>query len=195
MSTNKVEINNVKNRFLPISESVLKGLEPEPKISDFKILKELGAGSFGHVYLVSHKVTKAQYAIKAIDKRNKTNQEEKPYFRREIEVMYSIHHPNVVKLYGHFEDNTYCYFIMEYIPKGNVYGLIPQDKKKKINTQIVASIMKDVISSVYYLHNMKPMIIHRDIKPENVLLGENLVAKLTDFGQWVIHCCQAYLQL
>ena len=96
MSTNKVEINNVKNRFLPISESVLKGLEPEPKISDFKILKELGAGSFGHVYLVSHKVTKAQYAIKAIDKRNKTNQEEKPYFRREIEVMYSIHHPNVV---------------------------------------------------------------------------------------------------
>jgi serine/threonine protein kinase len=71
---------------------------------------------------------------------------------------------------------------MEYIPKGNVYGLIPQDKKKKINTQIVASIMKDVISSVYYLHNMKPMIIHRDIKPENVLLGENLVAKLTDFG-------------
>ena len=182
MSTNKVEINNVKNRFLPISESVLKGLEPEPKISDFKILKELGAGSFGHVYLVSHKVTKAQYAIKAIDKRNKTNQEEKPYFRREIEVMYSIHHPNVVKLYGHFEDNTYCYFIMEYIPKGNVYGLIPQDKKKKINTQIVASIMKDVISSVYYLHNMKPMIIHRDIKPENVLLGENLVAKLTDFG-------------
>ena len=182
MSTNKVEINNVKNRFLPISESVLKGLEPEPKISDFKILKELGAGSFGHVYLVSHKVTKAQYAIKAIDKRNKTNQEEKPYFRREIEVMYSIHHPNVVKLYGHFEDNTYCYFIMEYIPKGNVYGLIPQDKKKKINTQIVASIMKDVISSVYYLHNMKPMIIHRDIKPENVLLGETLVATLTDFG-------------
>jgi len=182
MSTNKVEINNVKSRFLPIPESVLKGLEPEPKISDFKILKELGAGSFGHVYLVSHKVTKAQYAIKAIDKRNKTNQEEKPYFRREIEVMYRIHHPNVVKLYGHFEDNTYCYFIMEYIPKGNVYGLIPQDKKKKINNQIVASIMKDVISSVYYLHNMKPIIIHRDIKPENVLLGENLVAKLTDFG-------------
>ena len=182
MSDNKIEINHVKNRFLPLPESVAKGLEPEPKITDFQIIKELGAGSFGRVYLVKHKVTKAEYAIKAIDKRDKTNQEEKPYFRREIEVMYKIHHPNVVKLYGHFEDNNYCYFIMEYISKGNVYGLIPSDKKKKINPKVVASLMKDVISAVYYLHNMDPIIIHRDIKPENVLLSENLVAKLTDFG-------------
>ena len=182
MSANKIEINHVKNRFLPLPESVTKGLEPEPKITDFQILKELGAGSFGHVYLVKHKVTKAEYAIKAIDKRNKTNQEEKPYFRREIEVMYKIHHPNVVKLYGHFEDNNYCYFIMEYISKGNVYGLIPSDKKKRINPKVVATLMKDVISAVYYLHNMHPIIIHRDIKPENVLLAENLVSKLTDFG-------------
>ena len=182
MSANKIEINHVKNRFLPLPESVTKGLEPEPKITDFQILKELGAGSFGHVYLVKHKVTKAEYAIKAIDKRNKTNQEEKPYFRREIEVMYKIHHPNVVKLYGHFEDNNYCYFIMEYISKGNVYGLIPSDKKKRINPKVVATLMKDVISAVYYLHNMHPIIIHRDIKPENVLLADSLVAKLTDFG-------------
>ena len=178
----KIEINEVKNRFLPISESVAQGLEPEPKITDFKIIKELGSGSFGRVYLVTHKQTKVQYAIKAIDKRDKSNQEEKPYFRREVEVMYKIHHPNVVKLYGHFEDNNYCYFIMEYISKGNIYGLIPQDKKKRLSTQIVASLMKDVISAVYFLHNMDPPIIHRDIKPENVLLAEGMVAKLTDFG-------------
>ena len=178
----KIEINNVKNRFLPIPESVAKGLEPEPKITDFTIIKELGAGSFGHVYLVTHKKTKVQYAIKAIDKRNKTNIEEKPYFRREVEVMYKIHHPNVVKLYGHFEDNNYCYFIMEYISKGNIYGLISQDKKKRLSAQVVASLIKDVISAVYFLHNMNPPIIHRDIKPENVLLAEGLVAKLTDFG-------------
>ena len=182
----KIEINNVKNRFLPIPQSVAQGLEPEPKITDFKIIKELGAGSFGHVYLCTHKATKVQYAIKAIDKRNKSNIEEKPYFRREVEVMYKIHHPNVVKLYGHFEDNNYCYFIMEYISKGNVYSLISQDKKKRINAQIVASLMKDVISAVYFLHNMHPPIIHRDIKPENVLLAEGMVAKLTDFG-WSNH--------
>ena len=120
--------------------------------------------------------------IEEFVKRNKTNQEEKPYFRREVEVMYKIHHPNVVKLYGHFEDNNYCYFIMEYISKGNVYNLLPTDKKKRLSTKVCANIIKDVISAVYFLHNMKPPIIHRDIKPENVLLNEGLVAKLTDFG-------------
>ena len=176
------KLNKVKNRFLPIPESVEKGLEHEAKITDFEILKELGSGSFGNVYLVRHKETKAEYAIKAIDKRNKTNLEEYPYFRREIEVMYKIHHPNIVKLFGHFEDNNYCYFIMEYIPKGNIYNLIPTDKKKRLSTKVCASIIKDVISAVYFLHNMKPPIIHRDIKPQNVLLSEGLVAKLTDFG-------------
>ena len=182
MTTNKIEFNNVKNRFLPKPQSVLKGLEPEPKIKDFEILKELGNGSFGRVFLARHNKTRVLYAIKAIDKKNKTNIEEKPYFRRELEVMYKIHHPNVVKLFGHFEDNNYCYFIMEYINKGNVYNLLTLDKKRQLSTKFVASIMKDVISATYFLHYMNPPIIHRDIKPENVLLNEGIVAKLTDFG-------------
>ena len=182
MNTNKKELNNVKNRFLPKPQSVLKGLEPEPKIKDFEMLKELGCGSFGRVFLARHLKTRALYAIKAIDKKDKTNIEEKPYFRRELEVMYKIHHPNVVKLFGHFEDNNYCYFIMEYISKGNVYNLLTLDKKKQISPKVVATIMKDVISAVYFLHNMNPPIIHRDIKPENVLLNEGIIAKLTDFG-------------
>ena len=182
MSSNKLELNNVKNRFLPITQSVIRGLESEPKIKDFEIIKELGFGSFGRVFLAKHRITKAQYAIKVIDKKNKTNIEEKPYFRRELEVMYKIHHPNVVKLFGHFEDNNYCYFIMEYINKGNVYSLLTLDKKRKLSPQVVASIIKDVTIAVYFLHNMNPPIIHRDIKPENVLLNEGLIAKLTDFG-------------
>ena len=174
--------NNVINRFLPIPESVLKGLESEPKITDFTLIKELGVGSFGRVLLVQHNLTQAQYAIKAIDKRNKANIQEKPYFRREIEIMYRIHHPNVVKLFGHFEDNTYCYFIMEYIAGGNIYSYVPKNGIHTISTQQVASIIKDVISATYFLHHMYPPIIHRDIKPENVLLGDNMRAKLTDFG-------------
>ena len=174
--------NNSENRLLPINESVLKGLEPETRINDFNILKELGSGAFGRVYLVEHKTTKVKYAIKAIDKRNKSNLDQKSYFRREIEVMYKLNHPNIVKLYGHFEDNIYCYFLMEYIPKGNLYGLMPKDKKKRINTKVIAQIIKDIICGLYYLHNMNPPIIHRDIKPENILLAEGLKAKITDFG-------------
>ena len=66
--------NNVKDRFLPLPESPSKGLEHEAKIMDFDIIRELGSGSFSNVYLVKHKETQAEYAIKSIDKRNKTNQ-------------------------------------------------------------------------------------------------------------------------
>ena len=173
--------NNVKNRFLPLPRSSVAGLEHEPKKSDFDIIKELGIGSFGTVYLVSHKKTKAKYALKAIDKRVPENLEEKENFRREVEIMYKLNHPNIVKLYGHFEDEHFCYFLMQYIPNKSVYNLIPRYGKQP-NIKLVASIMKDLLSAVYYLHNMKPTIIHRDIKPENVLIDENSRAYLTDFG-------------
>ena len=67
-------------RFLPIPESVSKHLEPEPKLSDFTVIQELGSGSFGHVILAQHKITQVKYAIKAIDKRNTVNIKEMPYF-------------------------------------------------------------------------------------------------------------------
>ena len=183
--------NQVSNRFLPLPESYTKGLESEPKISDFTLIKELGTGTFGRVLLVQHKLTQAQYAIKAIDKRNIVNYQERNYFRREIEIMYRIHHPNVVKLFGHFEDNTYCYFIMEYIEGGNIYSYIPKNGISIISTQQNASIIKDVISATYFLHHMNPPIIHRDIKPENVLLASGMVAKLTDFG-WSNYMNEGY---
>ena len=177
-----IKKNKVVNRFLPITKSVLNGLEPEPKITDFTLLKEIGEGTFGRVLLVQHNLTQTQYAIKAIDKRNKDNIDEKDYFRREAEIMYRIYHPNIVKLYGHFEDNTYCYFIMEYMSGGNIYSLVPKYGYNKISPQLVASILKDVISAIYYLHHMNPPIIHRDIKPENILINNEMKAKLTDFG-------------
>jgi serine/threonine protein kinase len=177
-----MEKNKVKIRFLPIPPSVAANLESEAKISDFEVKSTLGEGSFGKVYQVKHKKTGAIYAIKAIDKRNKNNQDGKPYFRREIEIMYKVNHPNIVRLFSHFEDDDYCYFVMEYISKGNLFSVKNKQKSKCFGEATVASYMRDVISAVYYLHNMVPPIIHRDIKPENVLLHEDGKLKLTDFG-------------
>ena len=179
---NKKNLNLVKNRFLPLSESVRLGLEPEPKITDFKKKKEIGSGSFGRVYLATHIKTNVDYAIKVIDKRNKINIEGKPYFRREIEIMSKIRHPNCVRLFGNFEDENCCYFIMEYIPGGNLYTLMSNNRNIGLNIYLVASIVRDLASAIYYLHNMNPPIIHRDIKPENILLTNNFKIKLTDFG-------------
>ena len=175
-------LNEVEHRFLPLPRSAVEELEHEPNISDFDIGKQLGIGSYGKVYLVRHKKTKAEFALKIINKLDKINQEEKSYFNREIEIMYKLNHPNIVKLYGHFEDNKNCYILMQYIPNGSAYDLIPKNGKKQENFQLVASIMKDLINAIYYLHNMNPRIIHRDIKPENILLDENNKPYLIDFG-------------
>ena len=178
----KIKINKVTNRFLPLTESVISGLEPEATIKDFTILSTIGEGSFGKVFLVSHNKTKSKYAIKRISKLDKNNQEGKTYFKREIEIMYKIHQNNIVRLFNHFEDNEYCYFVMEYIENGNLFEQPSWKNNKCFPSNEVAKIIKEIICAVYYLHNMDPPIIHRDIKPENVLIDKNGVAKLTDFG-------------
>ena len=178
----KIKINKVANRFLPLTESVQNGIEPEATIKDFTVLGTIGEGSFGKVSLVRHNKTGSQYAIKQISKLNKNNQEGKTYFRREIEIMYKIHQSNVVRLFSHFEDNEYCYFVMEYVENGNLFCQPQWKNNHYFLSTDVAKIIKEVICAVYYLHNMNPPIIHRDIKPENVLIDKDGVAKLTDFG-------------
>ena len=178
---NTAFLNPVKNRFLPLPRSAVEELEHEPNITDFNIIKEIGNGAFAKVYLAVHKKTKVKYAIKAIDKLNLENSMEKTSFNREVEIMYKLDHPNIVKLYSHFEDSKYCYLIMQYLPNGNAYDLLIKSGKKP-DMKLVASIVRDVIRAVYYLHNMVPIIVHRDIKPENILLDENYNAHLIDFG-------------
>ena len=178
----KIKINKVANRFLPLTESVINGLEPEATIKDFTILGVIGEGSFGKVSLVRHNNTGSEYAIKQISKLDKNNQEGKTYFKREIEIMYKIHQSNIVRLFNHFEDNEFCYFVMEYIENGNLFSQPCWKNNHCFPSYDVAKIIKEVICAVYYLHHMDPPIIHRDIKPENVLIDKNGVAKLTDFG-------------
>ena len=82
-------------------------------------------------HLVSHKKTKHKFALKSIDKLDENKKKEKSYFSREIEIMYKLNHPNICKLFSHFEDNKYCYLLLQYIPKGSAFDLIPKNGKKQ----------------------------------------------------------------
>ena len=170
------------NNFLPPCSAVLEGLEPEAKITDFEQIANLGTGGYGKVNLYRHKVTGAEYAIKLIDKTKFENKLQKELFAREVDMMYKIRHPNIVRLYTHFEDETNCYIALEYIKKGNLYSYTQSMPNKVLDAATTAHFVVDLISSLYYLHNMNPPIIHRDIKPENLLVGNNGQLKLTDFG-------------
>lgn len=181
MSQKKPITNQVSDRFLPVPQSVLQCLEPEPTIDDFHWIKNIGEGSFGKVMLFEHKKTKVKYAIKCINKTLYNNQNMKPYFRREIEMLYKINHPNIIKLYGHFEDEKNLYYILEYASKGSLKG--PSiGERITLSAKKVAVIAKQVISALYYLHHMNPPIIHRDLKPDNLLVDKKGRIRLTDFG-------------
>jgi aurora kinase len=170
------------NNFLPPCAAVQEGLEPEAKITDFEQIANLGTGGYGKVNLYRHKITGAEYAIKLIDKTKFENKLQKELFAREVDMMYKIRHPNIVRLYTHFEDDTNCYIALEYIKKGNLYSYTQSMPNKVLDAATTANFVVDLISSLYYLHNMNPPIIHRDIKPENLLVGDNGHLKLTDFG-------------
>lgn len=176
------QLNPVKKRYLILSPPVAHGLEREANKNDFEALddKYLGKGGFGCVWKVRHKITRKIYAIKVIDKTNIIKENLVEQTNREIDVMYHLDHPHIIKLYNHFEDDdTFC-LIMQYAPKGHLYKLIKGNKP--LDQKTAAQYVREVISAVKYLHTRNPPIIHRDIKPENVLLDADMRCKLADFG-------------
>ncbi len=178
----KPVINKVKNRLLLLSPTVKACLEAECQKTDFctEGPKALGKGGFGEVWKVIHKKTHNVYVIKVIDKKNIIEQKLVEQMNREIEIMYKIDHPHIVKLVNHFEDDSKFYLILHYASKGQLYSLLK--KQGKFDESTTAQFIRETIEAVKYLHSFDPPIIHRDIKPENLLLDENMRIKLADFG-------------
>ena len=142
--------------------------------------KQLGSGSFGRVFLVSHNETKKLFAQKVIEKRKLLMSYGKlDIIYNEINIHSKLDHENIIKLYNFNEDNENINIIMEYAPNGNLYDLITKEKNGFSEYKAFEYFIQ-VVNAVYYLHNNN--IIHRDIKPENILIGEDNKIKLCDFG-------------
>ena len=143
--------------------------------------KAIGKGGFGKVWKVRYKDSDKVYVIKVMCKQNIIAQKMTEQINREIEIMYKINHPHIIKLINHFEDDQNLYLIMELGAKGQLFSLLNKYRHGFDQTR-AAQYMREIISAVKYLHSFDPPIIHRDIKPENILLDENGRCKLADFG-------------
>ena len=142
--------------------------------------KQLGTGSFGRVFLVSHNETKELFALKTIEKRKiMTTYGKLDIIYSEINIHSKLSHQNIIKLYNMYEDDETINIIMENAPNGNLYQLIKKEKNGFSESKAFDYFIQ-VINAVYYLHSNH--IIHRDIKPENLLLCEDNKLKLCDFG-------------
>ena len=153
------------------------------KYEDFEQIKKLGNGCFGEVWLVKSKLNGKEYAMKKLDLSKKGGEEEKKKTRKEIEILKTVHHPNIVKFYTSFEKEHMTYIVIEYVAGKTLEQIIQESKAKNehIPEKILWKIMIELLSGLAYLHD-EVKIIHRDIKPDNILVTENNHVKITDFG-------------
>ncbi|XP_073817534.1 nuak family kinase 1 isoform X17 [Musca autumnalis] len=144
----------------------------------FDIIKKLGQGTYGKVQLGINKETGQEVAIKTIKKCKIEAESDLVRIRREVQIMSSVQHPNIIHIYEVFENREKMVLVMEFAAGGELYDYLSE--RKVLSEEEARRIFRQVATAVYYCHKHK--ICHRDLKLENILLDEHGNAKIADFG-------------
>lgn len=142
----------------------------------YRIESVIGSGGMGTVYLGLDKRSGSTVAIKHL-KPEMVQDDMLERFRREGEALRELDHPNIVKMLDAIEDANNHYLIMEYI-SGNDLSVLLKTQQLSLDTVLRLSI--DLADALTRAHKLN--IIHRDLKPANVLIGDDNILRLTDFG-------------
>lgn len=149
------------------------------KLSGRYLIKgNVGMGGMANVFLADDLILDREVAVKVLRYDFQNDQDAIRRFQREALAATELVHPNIVSVYDVGEDDGMQYLVMEY-----VRGM---DLKRYIQTHYpmdyteVVNIMQQILSAIALAHDHR--IIHRDLKPQNILINENGVVKITDFG-------------
>ncbi|WNB90448.1 Stk1 family PASTA domain-containing Ser/Thr kinase [Bacillus sp. NEB1478] len=144
----------------------------------YKLLEVIGDGGMAIVYRAKDLILDRDVAVKVL--RSEFNKDEDfiRRFKREAESATSLDHPNIVSIFDVGEDDDIYFIVMEYVQGKTLKQYIKEHGKLSVEESL--HIMKQIGSGMAVAHDHG--IIHRDIKPHNILITENGVAKLTDFG-------------
>lgn len=137
----------------------------------------LGQGNFAKVYYARKIKTSQSVAVKVIDKEKVLKVGMMDQTKREISVMSLVKHPNILELYEVMASKNKIYFVMEYAKGGELFKKV---SKGKLREDMARKYFQQLISAVDFCHSRG--VYHRDLKPENLLLDENGILKVSDFG-------------
>lgn len=149
-------------------------------------ISEIGAGGMGAVLRAWDDAIGRWVAVKVITSFAAGDPENVRRFRGEMRLLGRIDHPAVVRIHsGHMSENL-AFFLMDYVPGGNLEQLIHQHRAvmKPFTVREVAHYLAPIADALDAIHTMTPAVIHRDIKPANILIPERSpkTSVLTDFG-------------
>ncbi|KAL0737352.1 hypothetical protein Bca4012_013562 [Brassica carinata] len=148
-------------------------------LSHFRLLKRLGCGDIGSVYLSELKGTKCYFAMKVMDKTSLASRKKLLRAQTEREILQSLDHPFLPTLYTHFETEKFSCLVMEFCPGGDLHTLRQRQPGKHFSEQAVKFYIAESLLAIEYLHMLG--IVYRDLKPENVLVREDGHIMLSDF--------------
>jgi serine/threonine protein kinase len=138
----------------------------------------LASGAFSIVVLVRLRGANTLFACKVCSRRLLLESEMFDRFERELRILQSLNHPNLVRLFDVVYETDLIYLIMEYCPNGELYGLITGPDR--LGEPEVRRIFIQLVDAMIYIHSRS--VAHRDIKPENILIDQNMNPKIGDFG-------------
>ncbi|OLY85186.1 cAMP-dependent protein kinase catalytic subunit alpha [Smittium mucronatum] len=147
-------------------------------LDNFSILKTLGTGTFGRVYLCKEKKTSNFYAVKVLKKAQVVKLKQVEHISNEKRILSFINHNFIVSLKCSFQDVQNLYMVMEFVPGGELFSHLR--RAGRFPTDVARFYASEIVLAIEYLH--KYNIIYRDMKPENLLLDREGHIKIADFG-------------
>jgi serine/threonine protein kinase len=153
--------------------------EFQRRIGDWMVIRTLGFGSTSKVQLAMHTSSLQFSAIKCISHCYSSTS-------KEISIVQSLSHPNILKLFEVIRGNFSVYLVFEYCPK-ELFEFIQDQEQGKLQLDQAICIFKAIVKGVAYLHQRN--IAHRDLKLENILIDNNFNVKIADFGM-AEHCLE-----
>jgi len=151
------------------------------KAGRYEVVRELGRGSMGIVYQGFDPIIGRTVAIKTMLTEGLSPEEYKEFrarFQREAQAAGVLSHPNIVNVFDYGEDNGVLYLIMEFLEGTSLEKLV--EGKKVLPIETIIPMCEQVCGALDHAHQRG--IVHRDIKPANIMILNNGMAKVTDFG-------------
>jgi serine/threonine-protein kinase len=157
--------------------------QPQPDLTgrtlgDFQILRRIGTGGMGQVYLARQLSLKREVALKLLKGELSANPVALARFEAEAQAVAKLNHPNIVHIHQIGEADGLRYMVLEFVEGRNLRDYMA--RKGPPDLPVTLSVMRQVALALQKAHEQG--IVHRDIKPENILVTRKVEVKVTDFG-------------